>query len=893
MNSERSTSMTGDANSTSVSPETELQLIEDAGLPRFAESVRIGVPWPIGQLQEASNCIVVDAQGEPLPAQSMALDRWTDGSIRWSLVEFLANSPPHGTQRFQILKRESATSAHIRPDMLANQRAWRVELGTAGQTTIFELRPAHAGDQRAQEGSAWTSELIVFDSKGNSERGVISRIDTLESGPVARRWEIHGRFARSRLDFQIDLADFGAARRITCRVTICNRSRARHPGGFWELGDAGSVLIRGLHLEFRPVSNSSIKELQWNASPGAPLQRVALGDWRLHQESSGGLAWQCTNHLDRSGRVSLRYRGYRVTSNRSTVTGERASPCAVVRESADSQLGIALSQFWEKFPSALSVDESAIRCELLPRDCEAPHEIQGGERHSRDLWLAWGASPAEVAASLAVAHVPLQVSLSPEAIHRTGALWCFPAPTASDRPEFSRLMAEALEGPENLFWKREQIDEYGWRNFGDAWADHEQQYYDGPRPIISHYNNQYDLLYGLLIQYLRTRDHRWRELGESLARHLIDIDLYNTEHDKAAYNGGLFWHTSHYHDAGLCTHRSNARSMVGKKIPAGGGGPGGEHNYGLGLALYYWLTGDRSAAHAAQRMADWVVRMDDGAAHLLGVASDRPTGFASSTGNPLYHGPGRGAGNSLNALLNGWLLSRDSRYLAKAEELVRRTIHPADDLAARNLADGESRWSTHVYLQALCRLLDVVPENEWSPTFRDYAREALLHYARWIAAHDVCFLDRRAELEFPTETWPAQDFRKGNVLLHAARWTLGEERERFIARGQELLARAWSQLLEFDTRANTRPLALALQQGYIETYLNTTTLPLAPERSPIQAWEPPQSAAFCPQKHWLRQQLRSPRSWPSIILRMVQPRNWRHVWQRSWPAQRIRNWFGR
>ena len=61
--------------------------------------------------------------------------------------------------------------------------------------------------------------------------------------------------------------------------------------------------------------------------------------------------------------------------------------------------------------------------------------------------------------------------------------------------------------------EREVIDEYGWRHFGDVWADHETAYYDGPRPVISHYNNQYDVLQGFLIQFLLSGDVRWWELG--------------------------------------------------------------------------------------------------------------------------------------------------------------------------------------------------------------------------------------------------------------------------------------------------------------------------------------------------------------------------------------------
>jgi hypothetical protein len=76
-----------------------------------------------------------------------------------------------------------------------------------------------------------------------------------------------------------------------------------------------------------------------------------------------------------------------------------------------------------------------------------------------------------------------------------------------------------------------------------------------------------------------------------LAAHVVDIDIYHTTRDKAAYNHGLFWHTYHYGDAGTATHRTYPRSDRGR---TGGGGPSADHNYPTGLMLYYFLTGDEA-----------------------------------------------------------------------------------------------------------------------------------------------------------------------------------------------------------------------------------------------------------------------------------------------------------
>ena len=48
----------------------------------------------------------------------------------------------------------------------------------------------------------------------------------------------------------------------------------------------------------------------------------------------------------------------------------------------------------------------------------------------------------------------------------------------------------------------------------------------------------------------------WWCLADDLAGHVTDIDLYHTTRDRAAYNGGYFWHTQHYQAGG---HRHASR----------------------------------------------------------------------------------------------------------------------------------------------------------------------------------------------------------------------------------------------------------------------------------------------------------------------------------------------
>ena len=56
-----------------------------------------------------------------------------------------------------------------------------------------------------------------------------------------------------------------------------------------------------------------------------------------------------------------------------------------------------------------------------------------------------------------------------------------------------------MDGPNSFFSRREIIDEYGWRHYGEVYADHENAYYSGVKPLVSHYNNQYDLVAGAAV----------------------------------------------------------------------------------------------------------------------------------------------------------------------------------------------------------------------------------------------------------------------------------------------------------------------------------------------------------------------------------------------------------
>jgi hypothetical protein len=384
-------------------------------------------------------------------------------------------------------------------------------------------------------------------------------------------------------------------------------------------------------------------------------------------------------------------------------------------------------------------------------------------------------------------------------------------PESTDpRREYLDLVHSAIEGPDTFVDKRERIDEYGWRHFGDVYGDHEAVRHSGPGPLTSHYNNQYDTTAGFIYQFLRSGDVRWWALGSELARHVMDIDVYHTIEDKAAYNHGMFWHTYHYGHADTSTHRTYPVAGKGRTR---GGGPSADHNYSTGLMLYHFLTGDDMARETVVALAQYAIDIDDGSKTVFRWVDRGYTGGATASGSNAYHGPGRAPANSLNVLIDGHQLTAEARFLEKAEQIIRRCVHPREDIGRHDLLDAENKWFYTMFLQSLGKYLDYKAEIEQLDAMYAYGRETMLRYGAWMADNETPFLDRRDRLEFPTETWPAQDIRKADIFNYASLHASGQVRARLSQRAQLFFDYSTRTLIESPTRRLARPIIVLLSSG--------------------------------------------------------------------------------
>jgi len=829
----------------------ELHLREDAGLDRIREPIQVGIPIPEGVLLSAHLLTVAGTENHSIPVwQATPLAHWPDGSIRWLKLNFQVNLAARQATTLTLGVTETGHGPGMAPLQTELEHgAWHISTGNIS----FRI-PQHELSWTAlfASGSKAAHEIHLTDQAGNHcfAKPDADGWQLEENGPACTGLAIRGQWQAENgsllARFTCNLRFFTNNETAELDLSIHNPNRARHPGGLWDLGDPGSIAFRELSLRVRMPEGTTAWLVPETGQKKMTVS--AVEGLELYQDSSGGINWQSRNHINARGEIITRFQGYRLHAGDQLLqTGKRASPIVGLTGARDAvQAGVR--QFWQNFPSAMTVANSGIIIGLFPAGSEEPYELQGGEQKTQTVYLNYSNN----AKALLWTQAPLVPSLAAKHYQQASAFPWFQA-GAPEGP-LDDLIRAGVAGSNNFFAKREIIDEYGWRHFGDLFADHETLYQKQTEPrYISHYNNQYDAIYGFARQFALTGDQRWWALMDDLARHVADIDIYHTEDDRTEYNNGLFWHTDHYLDAGTATHRTFTRLNTTSSTPGQtGGGPAAEHCYTTGFLYHYWLTGHAPSRTAVLQLASWMSAVHEGRGGLMEQLlafkkNELPQLKALITGNrpsPHKYPFTRGTGNYLTALLDAHYLEPEGNWMNQAEDVIRDTIHPADNIEARNLLKVETGWSYLILLASLVRYLVIKSEYRNYDHHFYYARDCFIHYALWMADHEKPFLEHREQLEFANDTWVAQDIRKV-MLMYQAAMTDPANADKYLKPAERWLDDICSRLASSPERDYTRILVILMQNNGPQhrqapsTFLppgNTSTNLRGPCATPSLTW---------------------------------------------------------
>lgn len=815
-----------------------------AEIDRHNEPVTFGVPLGKGVLNDVEGTELKDPAGRCYPVQCQVVKRWSDDSVKWLLVD--AQISVKSGEKKELLLLPLSAASSLQTNIITIQET-EEELCVDTKAAAFyfskkEFKPFNriifANKNIIQ---STESNTVLADSDGKLNVAMIENYHVESFGGLRCSIRFDGFFgpsdqAQQKLRFISRVHLFANLSIAKIEFTVWNPASAQHPGGLWDLGDPSSFFFSGLSINFRfkeknrqmglvlfdEELKSSITIGQSSSISEKPLTRI-----KIYQDSSGGRNWQSPNHVNQFGEVRTSFRGYRIYKDDIIAQeGDRIQPTAYI-DIEDSRISVTTEHFWQNFPSSCEVHDGALTIGLFPEEFDDVFELQPGEQKTHNFYLnVDNARDSQDVGDLNWVHYPLLPHCGSEWYASTGIFPLFKHISIPEHKQILKYIDKAVQGDSTFMMRREVIDEFGWRNFGDLYADHEAIYQETETPFISHYNNQYDGLLGILFQFVRTGGWDWFSLGDQLCRHVRDIDIYHTSSDRSDFNHGLFWHTEHHLAAETATHRCFSKRHEGdRNLKYYGGAPALAHNYTTGLSLHYYLTGQRQSYDAAVELAKFVESskvLNNTLADFFFSTLKRIRARIKNRGKLVdlsrvygFDGPGRGSGNSLNSLLDAFELTGQKRYLDIAEDIVLQCIHPDDDIEKRNLLDRENRWMYTIFLKSLCRYLDVKTECcELDDRF-GYARESLVKYARWMVRYEDLYLNDRSKLEFPNETWAAQEFRKADVLQAAAVYVESSEKQVFLEKAQFFLKGGVEGLREFGDKALlTRPMILMMTNGW-------------------------------------------------------------------------------
>jgi len=473
--------------------EIPLTVHEAAGVARH-EPVTFGLPIPQGTLGHPDAIAFLDGT-KTIPAQSRALVRWPDRSVKWLLVsgrvELKANQTKHLTLAFggDIKPQQDSVDTLL----LESSNSLSVDTGK----TRFVL------DRKTGTGTIETADGLVIKL------------------PQSRLTSTDGRVFNGNVE-SVTVEESGSQ-----RVVILTRghhlNQAGEPLFGFELRyflHAGDPFIRVDHILQHDIVSADMKygdemksfcSLDLVFSTETDRANVALDEKKKHSLAPGERLFQYE-----SDAFSLPSGG----------TGTRAPGLAT-----SGRLTVAVRDFWQQWPKAITAEKGALALGLYPAITPDDHYANRPDEHILYYYLRDGnytfRSGFEKRHELLIGpstaeneweeiqgriNEPLLVTASPLWYLGSGAL---PGLTAQNEPDFPAYDEMLRDDAEGYLAQREENNWYGLMNFGDWWGERGNNWG----------NIEYDLQNAMLTQYFRTADKRFFDIAEDAARHNADVDV--------------------------------------------------------------------------------------------------------------------------------------------------------------------------------------------------------------------------------------------------------------------------------------------------------------------------------------------------------------------------------
>ncbi|MDQ0291777.1 hypothetical protein [Oligosphaera ethanolica] len=532
-----------------------LRVSEPTAFARRGWPVTSGVPFAQGQLASADDVRVRNPQGQIIPAQFAVLSRWHDGSVKWLLCDFLADTDTAQAQVYTLV-----TGAKLPP-------------------------PPPAVPEAADRLTAISQELL---EEGRSEI-ILADGTRLQKGPADDVRVVDAGTIRYGLVAAGDYVDQDGNKRFRWRAQVnCYGAEPLMTSLRW-----------GISNNDRRQTHALVKSATWSLQYDDDNPPMTLSDG-----SKMPAQFRVLQDQERHATITP------LAGDGPVVTRERMDGVFAIVGDGGNGL-IWMRDFWQTWPKGFRVNEDELLVEFLPElpatgypppatdnpqddlfihyywHKDGCYQFKVGMEVANDVWIVGGIkgpmAPAQWAAWL---DKPLFAVADSAYYCASGAFGAINPVREREFPEYEETFAKSFQQLEEGRVKR---GEYGWMNFGDWFG--ERRWNWG--------NNEYDLSYVAAVHFARSGNLDYLRRGLEMARHYTTVDT--VQHPTQGQRELVYAHSTG-HVGGFIPEDNPLRQAIGKtqaNFRGGQDGSGG-HAHHPGNFYLACLSGDRRFFEVAE-----------------------------------------------------------------------------------------------------------------------------------------------------------------------------------------------------------------------------------------------------------------------------------------------------
>lgn len=543
---------------------------------RLQEPVTAAMPIPKAALRDAADVQVYCGE-QLLPTQSRITAVWPDGSIKWLLINFLADLPANSAQEFEL--RFTKSTAQPLVPVLVAEHEHRLQLRT-GDLVVTLADPADGGLFHEAVYKGWR-----LDHRSMAELGVLKdgqRYYTvitkpgwsmIESGPVRAVLEASGTHLNADgakvLDFLVRIYAFAGKPWLWIDYQVINRSEA-------DLELSGL----GWHLNLNPHA-APVRTAVAVSNYRTTIRSSEAGDALEHKIDAEQILYEPNEQIPETlyGTFWADWNG------------------------AQGGVAVTIYQAHQNFPKRLAAAKTGLDVELLPTGERLMLPAGAAKTHRIQIHFHEPTTTLEEINFRSLQfQLPDHAQLPALAYHSIGL--GMEARVDACIPEIEHYLMDLAD-----FRSRG----YGILHWGDGPESGYTRQGRGNGDLVWT-NNEYDLPHAAMLMYIHTGERRMRDYLLAAARHWLDVDFCH-------YSPDPMRHTGHI------THSAN--HVTGPVSVS--------HQWVEGLLHYYHLTGEAQALDAAVAIGENILRHLEGPVYKkVGATQARAMGWALRALSALY-----------------------------------------------------------------------------------------------------------------------------------------------------------------------------------------------------------------------------------------------------------------